>query len=264
MASPQHATMYGMVALSAAVGLCMDAGLLAETARVVVGPCFWLCGVMFAGHAQHGEYNTAIHVLLAYLFYAAGTCYILYSAALATCRAAAAYFLSPSQSSLAHSSPSSAQPSPVYSVVLSLLTSSLSLLSRLTSLSLILCGTWMIHIAFKLFSPFSPPSFLATSSASSSTHSMEADNHSSHSMPSTAPSLDSETHTLFLTLSWHYLSVVSVALVMELLFRRSLGEWGGDTAPRSYERVEKAYNEDEEDEESWKTANIQTGQNDQH
>ena len=266
MASPQHATMYGMVLLSATIGLCMDGGLLPETARVAVGPCFWLCGLMFAGHAQHGEYNTAIHVILAYLFYAAGISYLLYAAALSSCRAAAAYFLPLSSSP--SSSPSSKPPSSSYSIVLAVLTSLLSLLSRLTSLSVVLCGTWMLHIAFKLFSPFTLPAFL-TSPPTSSTHSMDAADHSTPSTPtSPASSLDAETHTLFLTLAWHYLAVVSVALVVEVCLRRSLGEWSGGEANgarhREYERVEKVYQDEAEDEVSeagdgWKTANAQTG-----
>ena len=235
MASPQHATMYGLVVLSAAIGLCMDAELLSPTARVLMAPSFWLTSLMFAGHAQAGEYNRQIHLILAYLVFVAGSFYALYAWALATSTAFAAALLPHSShtatTAAAQQTGSSAAASNAVSpaLLLSFLRCSTSTLCRLTSTAVCLSGSWMLHIAFKLFSPFT---FTPSHGASAASTSMPG----SHSagggggaigmeIEHGGTSLDAETHTLFLTLSWHFLAVVGITLLVEVAVRYLLGEW---------------------------------------
>ena len=184
----QHSTMYFLVILCAFIGLGMDLNILPYTARYSVGICFWLCGFMFYAHAQQGLYNESIHKMVSMIFWAAGSVYIVYSALLAACYNTAAAALN---------SPSPTLISPV-------LLSFTSTASRLTSLFVMLAGSWLFHIAFALFSPFAQGDIV----------------HPDH-----------DAHTLYLELSWHFLFLTTLALFLEGAFRWQHGDW-----PRAEER----------------------------
>ena len=160
MASLQHATMYGMVILCAVTGLCMDSALLPYPARFVVGLCFHLCGSMFSAHAQEGAYNEAVHVLVSQLFFAAGAAYVVYAALLATSHTVTGLALSAALQSVTGSGGSGKSGTAMSSaaLVLSLLFSLTSVSARLTSLLVMLSGSWLLHIALTLFSPWARPS----------------------------------------------------------------------------------------------------------
>ena len=199
MTSLQHSTMYFLVILCALVGLGMDTGMLPYTARFIVGICFWLCGFMFYSHAQEGLYNESIHKMVAYLFWAAGCIYIVYSMLLASCLFSAARIAT-------HGGVTT--DSPAINPTLIAFTSTFA---RLTSLFIMLAGSWLFHIAFAMFSPF-------------------ADGDIVHP--------DHDAHTLYLELSWHFLSITTVGLFIEAFFRQQTGEWGqGHLKRRRYERV---------------------------
>ena len=183
MTSLQHSTMYFLVILCAFIGLGMDSGLLPYAARYSVGLCFFLCGFMFYSHAQEGLYNDSIHKMVSYLFWASGSIYLVYSALLASCTTTAAR-LGSSPSTPLHISP--------------VLLSFTSMTSRLSSLLIMLSGSWLFHIAFAMFSPFVDGDIV----------------HPDH-----------DAHTLYLQLSWHFLAISTAALGIEALFRISTGEW---------------------------------------
>ena len=198
MTSLQHSTMYFLVILCALIGLGMDTGMLPYTVRYVVGICFWLCGFMFYSHAQEGLYNESIHKMVSYLFWAAGSIYIVYSMLLASCFFSAARIGSNGVTSESH----------VISPVLLAFTSTFA---RLTSLFIMLAGSWLFHIAFAMYSPFVEDDIV----------------HPDH-----------DAHTLYLELSWHFLSITTVGMFIEAFFRQQTGEWGQGRARRvKYERV---------------------------
>lgn len=230
----QHSTMYFLVVLCALIGLGMDTGMLPYTARYIVGICFWLCGFMFYSHAQEGLYNESIHKvrethtditvppstlcqyrrlilselyavcamfnhqMVAYLFWAAGSIYIVYSMLLASCFFSAARIGSAGVTSESH----------VISPVLLAFTSTFA---RLTSLFIMLAGSWLFHIAFAMYSPFVEDDIV----------------HPDH-----------DAHTLYLELSWHFLTITTIGLFIEAFFRQQTGEWGqGNVRRVRYERV---------------------------
>ena len=198
MTSLQHSTMYFLVILCALVGLGMDTGMLPYTARYIVGICFWLCGFMFYSHAQEGLFNESIHKMVAYLFWTAGSIYIVYSMLLASCFFSAARIGSGGVTSEAN----------VISPVLLAFTSTFA---RLTSLFIMLAGSWLFHIAFAMYSPFVKDDIV----------------HPDH-----------DAHTLYLELSWHFLAITTVSMFTEAFFRQQTGEWGqGHVRRLRYERV---------------------------
>jgi len=198
MTSLQHSTMYFLVVLCALIGLGMDTGMLPYTARYIVGLCFWLCGFMFYAHAQEGLFNESIHKMVAYLFWAAGSIYMVYSMLLASCFFSAARFGHGGVTSESH----------VISPVLLAFTSTFA---RLTSLFIMLAGSWLFHIAFAMYSPFVQDDIV----------------HPDH-----------DAHTLYLELSWHFLAITTVGMFIEAFFRQQTGEWGqGNTRRQRYERV---------------------------
>lgn len=198
MTSLQHSTMYFLVVLCALIGLGMDTGMLPYTARYIVGLCFWLCGFMFYAHAQEGLFNESIHKMVAYLFWAAGSIYMVYSMLLASCFFSAARIGHGGVTSESH----------VISPVLLAFTSTFA---RLTSLFIMLAGSWLFHIAFAMYSPFVEDDIV----------------HPDH-----------DAHTLYLELSWHFLAITTVGMFIEAFFRQQTGEWGqGNTRRQRYERV---------------------------
>ena len=200
MTSLQHSTMYFLVILCALIGLGMDTGMLPYTARYIVGICFWLCGFMFYSHAQEGVFNDTIHKMVSYLFWAAGTLYIVYSMLLASCFFAAARIGHGGVTSESH-------------VISPALLGFTSTFARLTSLFIMLAGSWLFHIAFAMFSPFVDGDIIHP---------------------------DSDAHTLYLELSWHFLAITTVAMFIEAYFRQQTGEWGqGNASSRRNTRYER-------------------------
>lgn len=234
MTSPQHASMYGLVIMSAIIGLLTASNYLTSHSRWIVSCAFIVTGLMFYGHAQHGVFNTAVHQIVAYLLWAIGAMWLLHNVLTSACEEA----VHQSVTTELQEASASVHISNIRRrewIISPTLASCTVITGRITGFLLILVGTWMYHIAFTLYSPFVDADIV----------------HSDH-----------DAHLLYMELSWYILFVAALGTIIEVAIRsdEQTSPWNTKEYAKLCQTaiLDNAYDEDAADANSVNISTIQS------